>query len=62
VGRTLADQRLDELDVAVVSVRRHAGASLPPAPTLALQPGDTLVLSGRPEPLALAESRLLGER
>jgi CPA2 family monovalent cation:H+ antiporter-2 len=62
VGRTLADQRLDELDVAVVSVRRHAGASLPPTPALALQPGDTVVLSGRPEPLALAESRLLGER
>jgi CPA2 family monovalent cation:H+ antiporter-2 len=27
---------------------------------LALAAGDTLVLSGRPEPLALAEAKLLG--
>jgi hypothetical protein len=30
------------------------------APELALQAGDVLVLKGTPEPIALAESRLLG--
>jgi CPA2 family monovalent cation:H+ antiporter-2 len=45
--------------VSVVSLRRASGASLAPDVSLALSAGDTLVLSGLPEPLALAEARLL---
>ncbi|MDP9043355.1 MAG: cation:proton antiporter [Pseudomonadota bacterium] len=60
VGQTLADQALADAGVAVVSVRRASGAVVKPEPDLVLGPGDTLVLAGRPEPLALAESRLLG--
>jgi CPA2 family monovalent cation:H+ antiporter-2 len=44
----------------VVSVRRASGAVTKPHETLLLAGGDTLVLSGLPEPLALAESKLLG--
>jgi CPA2 family monovalent cation:H+ antiporter-2 len=40
-------------------VRRANGGVLPPAPELVLQAADTLVLSGLPEPLALAEEKLL---
>jgi CPA2 family monovalent cation:H+ antiporter-2 len=35
---------------------------LKPADDMVLSAGDTLVLSGLPEPLALAEGRLLGLR
>jgi CPA2 family monovalent cation:H+ antiporter-2 len=43
-------------------VRRATGAVTRPDDTLVLSAGDTLVLSGLPEPLALAEQRLLGRR
>jgi len=46
--------------VTVVSVRHAAGAVTVPDDSLVLAAGDTLVLSGLPEPLALAESKLLG--
>ena len=62
VGRTLAAQALHAVGVAVVSVRRANGAVVKPDETLLLAAGDTLVLAGKPEPLALAESRLLGKR
>ena len=39
---------------------RAAGSVNKPDPQLLLAAGDTLVLSGLPEALALAESRLLG--
>ncbi len=60
VGQTL-DASLDQRDVGVtvVSVRRAHGAVLSPAPSLRLEAGDTLVLSGRPQDLARAESLLL---
>jgi len=45
--------------VTVVSLRRASGAVLQPDDTLALAAGDTLVLSGVPELLALAEEALL---
>jgi monovalent cation:H+ antiporter-2, CPA2 family len=45
--------------VQVVSVRRSGGAVVPPHGDIVLGAGDTLVLSGLPEPLALAEARLL---
>lgn len=60
VGRTLAAQALQAFGVTVVSVRRATGTVARPDADLRLAPGDTLVLSGLPEPLALAERRLLG--
>lgn len=60
VGQTLADQALHAVGVAVVSVRRASGAVTKPEEALVLAAGDTLVLSGLPEPLALAEGKLLG--
>ena len=62
VGCSLASQELPGLGVSVVSVRRAAGAVTHPDDALVLAGGDTLVLAGLPEPLALAESRLLGRR
>jgi CPA2 family monovalent cation:H+ antiporter-2 len=59
VGSTLGDLALHALDVAVVSVRRADGRNVTPADELRLAGGDTLVLSGLPETLALAESKLL---
>ena len=60
VGQTLAHQALHAVGVSVVSVRRTSGAVTRPDETLVLSAGDTLVLSGLPEPLALAEGKLLG--
>ena len=60
LGETLESLALHALGVSVVSVRRASGAVTRPDDKLRLAAGDTLVLSGRPEPLALAESRLLG--
>ena len=62
VGRSLGSQRLPEIGVTVVSVRRAAGAVNQPEDALLLAGGDTLVLAGLPEALALAESGLLGRR
>jgi K+:H+ antiporter len=59
VGRTLADQQLTDFGASVVSLRRASGAVLQPDDSLVLQAADTLVLSGRPEPLAKAEAALL---
>jgi CPA2 family monovalent cation:H+ antiporter-2 len=61
-GHTLADLLLHTLDVAVVSVRRAGGGVLAPSDGLTLEGGDTLVLSGLPEPLARAEAQLLAVR
>ena len=60
LGETLESLALHALGVSVVSVRRASGTVTRPDDELRLTAGDTLVLSGRPEPLALAESRLLG--
>jgi CPA2 family monovalent cation:H+ antiporter-2 len=62
LGQTLAAQALHAVGVTVVSVRRAGGAVTKPDDALVLSAGDTLVLSGLPEPLALAESRLLGKK
>jgi monovalent cation:H+ antiporter-2, CPA2 family len=62
LDQPLAEQRLADLEVSVVSIRRHAGASLRPEGGVTLRAGDTLVLSGLPQALAQAEARLLGER
>jgi len=60
IGQTLAAQALHAVGVSVVSVRRASGAVTKPDEALLLGAGDTLVLSGLPEPLALAEGKLLG--
>ena len=58
-GRKLASLALHAVGVKVVSVRRAAGTVIKPDDGLVLVPGDTLVLSGLPEALALAEAKLL---
>ncbi len=60
LGQTLADQALHAVGVTVVSLRHATGAVTAPDEQRVLAAGDTLVLSGLPEPLALAESKLLG--
>ncbi|MEO7008111.1 MAG: cation:proton antiporter [Caldimonas sp.] len=60
VGQTLGTVALSREGVTVVSLRRAAGAVRRPDPALVLEIGDTLVLSGLPEPLARAEKALLG--
>ncbi|MBA3595776.1 MAG: cation:proton antiporter [Methylibium sp.] len=59
LGATLGQQALGALAAQVVSVRRAGGAVVRPTDDLRLAVGDTLVLAGRPEALALAEARLL---
>ena len=59
IGQTLADQALHAVGVSVASVRRASGAVTRPDDDLVLAVGDTLVLSGLPEPLARAEDKLL---
>ncbi len=59
IDRMLGEQALPGRGVTVVSLRRASGAVLQPDDSMALQAGDTLVLSGRPERLALVEAALL---
>ncbi len=61
-GRGMADLALQTLDVTVVSLRRAGGGVLAPSDELRLEGGDTLVLSGLPEPLARAETKLMAMR
>jgi CPA2 family monovalent cation:H+ antiporter-2 len=58
-GRTLDQLALHAVGVTVVSVRLASGAVQPPDPQHVLAGGDTLVLSGQPEALSLAEQKLL---
>lgn len=58
LGRALSHFALHAEGVRVVSLRRN-GRAVDPASDPPLQDGDTLVLCGRPEPLALAEEALL---
>ena len=59
LGQTLAAQALHAVGVSVVSVRSASGGVTTPTPEHVLADGDTLVLSGLPEPLSLAEKQLL---
>jgi CPA2 family monovalent cation:H+ antiporter-2 len=59
VGQTLGDQALHAVGAQVASVRLASGAVVLPTDSLPLHGGDTLVLSGLPEALALAEAKLL---
>ena len=46
-------------DLRVVNLRRHNGKNMAPDSNTRIEPGDTLVLSGRIEALSLAEEKLL---
>jgi CPA2 family monovalent cation:H+ antiporter-2 len=59
VGERLGDLALHAVGVQVVSVREREGAVREADDGCVLAVGDTLVLSGLPEPLALAEAKLL---
>jgi CPA2 family monovalent cation:H+ antiporter-2 len=59
LGRLLSTVPLAEQGVRVVALRRGNGHTVDPESDPALEDGDTLVLSGRPEPLAMAEELLL---
>ena len=48
-----------DLDVRIVSLRRRSGKVLSMADDPLIEDGDTLVLSGKAEPLEIAEKRLL---
>jgi len=59
LGRALSAFALHAQGVRVVALRRSNGHTVDPDSDPTLQDGDTLVLSGRPEPLAMAEEILL---
>ena len=60
VGRKLSHFALHAMGVRVMSLRRADGAAAPLEVDPVLEGGDTLVLSGFPEPLAIAQDKLLG--
>jgi monovalent cation:H+ antiporter-2, CPA2 family len=62
LGRALGDMLLPVIGVRVVSLRRGNGKSIELQDDVVLQGGDTLVLSGKPEALALAEDKLVSGR
>jgi CPA2 family monovalent cation:H+ antiporter-2 len=59
IGGALAALALHAVGVRVVSVRRASGQVREPDEAMVLAGGDTLVLSGLPQALALAEEKLL---
>ncbi len=61
-GMPLASLVLQGSGVRMVSLRRSDGKTLEPDGNTVLEGGDTLVLSGKPEALALIEERLLSAR
>lgn len=60
LGQTLSHLALAAHGVHAVGLRRQNGESITPEPTTLLESGDTLVLSGKPQDLALVEAALLG--
>jgi CPA2 family monovalent cation:H+ antiporter-2 len=58
-GSTLEALNLEALPTRVMGIRRADGRPVATAPDTVLESGDTLVLSGQAEALALAEERLL---
>lgn len=59
VGARLTDLALSAMGAQVVSLRRADGKTVPVTECLVLEGGDTLVLSGTAEVLALAEGKLI---
>jgi CPA2 family monovalent cation:H+ antiporter-2 len=62
VGRALGSLDLPSLGVRVVSLRRSKGKAVAGDNDAVLEGGDTLVLSGKPAALAMAEEKLLRGR
>ncbi|HXR56764.1 MAG TPA: cation:proton antiporter [Casimicrobiaceae bacterium] len=60
VGRSLSEVEVGTR-VEVTGIRRHGARSVRPGPDWRFEPGDTVVLLGRPVDLARAEKRLLEE-
>lgn len=58
IGHTFASLQLAQQEVRLVSLRRSNGVLVTMGETLVLALGDTMVLSGKPEALALAEKKL----
>jgi CPA2 family monovalent cation:H+ antiporter-2 len=58
-GQALQEFALHAMGVRVVSLRRSTGVTTEVRDDTVLQGGDTLVLSGKVEPLALAEQKML---
>ena len=59
VGKPIGHLALHALGVRVVNLRRSNGKAMSPTDETLLENGDTLVLSGVPENLAVAEHKLL---
>ena len=59
VGQALGELALHAIGAQVVNLRRRTGQPARPDDTALLAEGDTLVLSGHPAALALAEDKLL---
>ena len=59
VGKALLAPDLDRHNVRLVALRKGDGKAVTPDAHTVLEAGDTLVLSGKPEALALAEKMLL---
>ena len=59
IGKPLGFLALHALSVRVVNLRRHNGKTLVADDETTLEDGDTLVLSGVPENLSIAEQKLL---
>jgi len=59
VGRSIADLKLDTLEVTVTAVRRDGIVGRQPEPETVLRTGDVVVLYGTPEALERGESKLL---
>ena len=59
IGKPLGHLALHALGVRVVNLRRNNGRSMEVQDDTELEDGDTLVLSGIPENLSIAEQKLL---
>ncbi len=59
LGKPLGRLALEALGVRTIALRRHSGERVTPDDQTVLQDGDTVVLSGKAEGLALAEDKLL---
>lgn len=62
LGRPLGELALQATGVRIVSLRRGNGKTAELHEAIQLEGGDTLVLSGTPEALAMAEEQLLHDR
>jgi CPA2 family monovalent cation:H+ antiporter-2 len=58
IGQSIGQLALHAAGVRVAGIRRHNGTAAPPEDDTVLGDGDTLVLSGRPDALAVAIDKL----